>query len=174
MFRLVVAIISVCLACQIQAQDPAIQKFYDQYKGLDNVEDIQIKGWVLKLAGSFADEEKAQTVLQKISRLRVMTMENGNLVTPKAYKDLVRQVRNRQFEDLIQFKDAGESVQVMIREQGNRITDVLLLVNGTDNFTLLSLEGTLTFSDLKSLQIEMEGAEHFKRIPADRKDIPRA
>ena len=174
MHKVIIIFALVCAGLQVKAQDPVIQKFYRTYTELENVEDIQIKGWILKLAGRYVDEKGVASTLQKISKLRVMTIDDGNTVTNQAYNSLVRQVRNRQFEDLIQFKDRDSAIQVMIREKKNRITDVLMLINGDDSFTLLSLEGALKFSDLKSLNIDVEGGEHFKKIPARRKDIPQA
>jgi len=172
----------ICITClcfffmtQISAQDPVIRQFYNKYKHMDNVENIQLGGWVLKLAAKFADEnEEVKPFARHISRLRVMTMEEGNLVTKKEYNSLVRQLRNSKFEDLFNARDGGELVQLLIREDGDRITDVLLLISGSDSFTMVSLEGALRFKDLRELDIDIEGGDHFKSLPSDRNDITKA
>lgn len=155
-------------------QTPAIESFYDKYKNMDNVQNVQLKGWLLELASTFADEEEAGNLLKKITQLRVMIMEEGNLVSQQEYKSLLKDVKKQQFEELIQIKDNDQQVEILIREENNTITHVLVVVNGIDDFVLLSLEGNLKFSDLNDLNIEVEGAEHFQNLPEKKKDLPRA
>jgi hypothetical protein len=156
------------------AQSKPVKEFYDKYKSLENVTDVKLQGWVIRLASSFADEAEAERLLNKITHLRVMVMEQGNLVSPVEYKELVRKVKSDSFEELLKVKDSGEQVEFLIREKNNAVTDVLILVNGANGFVLLSLEGNLKFSDLQDLNIQIDGAEHFKKLPKDKKEIPRA
>lgn len=157
------------------AQTKAIQSFYHKYQNLEGVEDIKLQGWLIKLAARFADEDpEAKRLLRKITQLRILTMDNGNLVTPQEYNTLVNNIKKDAFEDLFMIKDNGQNIQFLIREKGDTITDLILLVSGNDEFVLLSLEGALKFSDLNDLNIEVDGSEHFKKLPEDKKDIPKA
>ncbi|MFN7119494.1 MAG: DUF4252 domain-containing protein [Saprospiraceae bacterium] len=157
------------------AQTKAIRTFYDKYKHLEGVEDIQLQGWLIKLAARFSDEDpEAKRLLRKISQLRILTMDNGNLVSPQEYNNLVKSIKQDAFEDLFMVKDNGQNIQFLIREKGDTITDLILLVSGNDEFVLLSLEGLLKFSDLNDLNIEVDGSEHFKKLPENKKDIPKA
>jgi hypothetical protein len=160
--------------CLLFSQTKAINKFYNKYKKLENVTDIKLQGWVLKLASNFADEEEAEQMLKKITHLRVLVMEDGNLVSKQEYRQLKNDVKKNSFEELFKIKEGLTEIEFMIREDKESITDVLVLVNGDDEFVLLSLEGKLKFSDLNNLNLEIEGADHFKKIPEDKADIPRA
>jgi hypothetical protein len=95
------------------------------------------------------------------------------MVNPAEYQRLVKAVRRDRFEDLMSIKDEDDNIQIMIREKGETVTDVLVLINGDDHFTLLSLEGKLKFSDLNNLHIDIDGAEHFEKVP-ERKTEPRS
>lgn len=174
MKRLTIIIILAIMAVQVQAQRAPIRSFYQKYKGMENVENIQLSGWVLKLAATFSDEEEAGKIVRHISKLRVLTMEEDNLVSKSEFNQLLKQVRKDKFEDLMHIREDGDEVQILIREDKDRITDVLLLVYGPDSFTLLSLEGALRLKDLKDLQIDVEGGDHFKRVPEKRAATPRA
>lgn len=151
-------------------QNKSIEKFYNKYKSQENVTDINLQGWVLELAASFSDDE-SEKVLEKISKLRVLVIEEGNLVNGNEYSQLVKEVKKDSFEELMQFKDGSDKVDIMMREKGNKITNVLLIARGNDGFIMLSLEGDLDWKDLKSLEIDVEGAEHLKKLP---EDMPRA
>ncbi|MCB0586326.1 MAG: DUF4252 domain-containing protein [Phaeodactylibacter sp.] len=157
------------------AQPRPIARFYDKYKQFENVTDVKLQGWLLEIATSFAEEdEDARKLLDKITYLRVLVMDEGNLVSPGEYKSLLRDIRQSSFEELFKVKEGQEDISFFIREKGDTITDVLLLVNGEDDFVLLSLEGLFKFSDLHNLNIDVDGAEHFEKIPEKKGDVPRA
>lgn len=156
------------------AQNKVIKKFYDKYKGYENVTDIKLQGWVLKLAATFSDEEEAEKLLKKITHLRVLVMDEGNLVSKNEYSRLIKDVKQNAFEELIKIKEDDQNIEFMIREEKETITDVLILVNSPEDFILLSLEGNLKFSDLQNLNIDIDGGEHFQKLPAKKKDIPKA
>lgn len=156
------------------SQSKAIKQFYNKYRNLESVTDIKLNGWVLKLASTFTEEEDAEKILKKITQLRVLVMEEGNLVSKEEYKSLVKSVKKDDFAELFKVKEEGQNIEFMIREDKDTITDVLILVNGIDQFVLLSLEGKLKFSDLNDLNIEVDGGEHFQKIPEHKEDVPRA
>ena len=156
------------------SQTKYLKDFYDKYKNHENVQDVKLQGWVLKLASSFSDEQTANRILNNISYLRVLIMDEGNLVGNRDYQRLLKSARQDQFEELFRVKEKDKRIEFFIKEKGNKVSDVLILVNGEDNFVLLSLEGQLRFSDLNQLNIEVDGAEHFKKLPKDKASLPRA
>lgn len=162
------------LAAAAHTQTPFLSEFYDTYKQKEHTTDVKLQGWLLKLAAEQSEEAPAGQLLNKISYLRVLLMEEANLVPEADYRQLLRNLRRNAFEELLFIQEGSEKISLYIREDGKHITDVLVLVNGADSFVLLSLEGMLRFSDLNDLNIDIEGAEHFERLPDNRKDIPRA
>lgn len=171
MKNIIIAIAFVAILPSIAfGQNKGIEKFYNKYKAQENVTDINLQGWVLDVAAKFTDDESGN-VLEKITKLRVLVVGDENIVPNTEYNQLVKDVKKDAFEDLIQFREGKSKVNIMFREKGDKITNVLLLVSGEEDFILLSLEGNLSWKDLKSLEIDVEGAEHLKKLP---KDQPRA
>lgn len=151
------------------AQTKAINQFYNKYKHLENTEKIKLGGFLLQLAGRFSDDEATDQWMKKISSLRIMTINNGNPVSSDDYNDLIKSVKKEAFEDLMTVREDGKKIQFLIREKGDSITDLLLLVSGEDEFTLLSLEGLLKFSDLNDMNIDINGEKEFHRLPESKK-----
>lgn len=158
----------------LQAQNPNVKAFYDKYMGYDNVTNVSLQGWVLKMAANFTEDENGEQLLQKITKLRVMVMEEGNLVSKNDYQNLVRNIEKDHFEKLMEVRDGGEKIDFFIQEDGEEVSNLLMLINGKDEFILVSLEGNLKFSDLQELNFEIDGGDQFKKIPKKKKDIPRA
>ncbi len=169
---LIVSLMALPVIACTQAQ--SIQRFYDKYKALENVSEVKLQGWLLEVAASFTDEATAESLLRKISQLRILVMEDGNLITEKEHRRLLRDVKKERFEAIMEIREGGEHIEFLLREDKNTITDVLILVSGDDEFVLLSLEGALRFEDLNDLQIDINGAEHFRKIPETKREIPRA
>ena len=157
----------------INAQTEGITNFWEKYSQHENATEINITGGFIKFMASFAEDEEAD-IAEKIMGLRVLVMDEGNIVVPTDFKKLVKEVKRNAFEELMTIRDGSTTVDFMIREKDDTITDVLILVNDEENFVLLSLECLLQFSDLNKLNIEVEGGDFFKKIPEKKKDIPRA
>ena len=173
--RTLLIIALFCIIAQVSyAQHQIINGFYDKYTKYENVTDVKLQGWLLKLASEYSDDEQAHKLLEKITHLRVLIMEEGNLVNPKDFNRFVKDIKKDSFDELFTIKEESEDIGLYIREKGETITDVVVLVNGTDHFVLLSLEGLLKFSDLNDLNIDVEGIEHLENLPDDKKEIPRA
>lgn len=147
------------------AQSRHITQFYNHYKSYEDVTNINLRGFVLKLAGNFVDDDDARKIIRKVSHLRLLVVEDTRLVTSSDYTALVKGLKSDRFEELMQIREGGERIDFYLREDGDQITDVILLLRGDDEFLMLSLEGTFRFSDLNDLHIDIDGGEYFSRLP---------
>ena len=166
MLRSIVWLTLLCLPLIAEAQSKAIDDFYQAYQGQKDISRLEIKGGILNLVAHFSDDSDTEELVRKVTRLRVLDIEQGGLVSVTQRNQLVGAVRQERFEDLMQIRDDGDDIHILVREQEGLITDILVLIHGADEFTLLSLEGRLRFKDLRHLDIEFEGGEHLKKVPA--------
>lgn len=151
------------------AQNKAVSEFYQKYSQEDNLLDIKLSGGLLNLVANKMAEDGDKKVIRKISAIRVLVMEEGNKVKKEDYNSLLRSAKNDAYEALIKVRDGQDHIEILVREKNNTITNVLLLVNGQDNFIMLSLEGSLQFSDLNDIDLNVDGGSFFKKIPEKRK-----
>lgn len=161
------------LTPMLSQADP-VKRFYNQYKDFEDVTHIKLQGWLLRIASNYADDADAEKLLKKVTHLRIITMEDGSLVTPASYNKLLDEVRKDSFEDLLQLREGSERIDMLFKEKKGEITDVLLLISGDGEFLLLSLQGHLKFSDLNDLDIDVDGGNYFKQIPEDKAMLPKA
>ncbi len=154
------------------SQVKPIAEFYNKWKAEENVREIKIQGWLLKLASTFKRKD-SEDLLNKVTYLRALIMEDGNTIKKYDYQTLIRSLENNSFETLIRTASGREYVDLLIREKGGAIVDAVVIVYGKDSFLLLSIEGKLNFKDLKKLDFDIDGAEHFKHLPENREDLPK-
>ncbi|MCB9081383.1 MAG: DUF4252 domain-containing protein [Lewinellaceae bacterium] len=156
------------------AQNTALDKFIQQFRNQESATSLQLSGWGLQLASRKTQNEDAQRLLNRITGLRMLSLKEGQTIARPQLKDLLSNLHTDHYEDLAVFRDGDNMVQFLIRENtSGMITDLLMLINGEDNFLLLNLEGELRFSDLNDLDLEFEGAENLKRLPEKRGDLKR-
>lgn len=148
-------------------QTRAINKFYNKYKHEENATNVKVRGWLIKLASNAVEDEKATELMKKVSQLRVLVIEGANGVKPKDYDKLVKDVAEKDaFEDILRIREGTDNIRAMVKtNKDNKISNVLLFVDGESEFVMLSLEGLLDFSDLNDLQFDVDGGEHFEKIP---------
>lgn len=150
------------------AQNDPIQFFMDQHAQKQGVDHIQLQGNLLRLASG------GDGILMKIEKVSFLRSENANHIPVSSVKGLVRGLSGNQFEDLIQWQDNGEVGRIMLKEKGQHISDVLLMIDQGEGFLMLHLEGQFNFEDLNDIDLDIDGDSHFQKLPEKRYQLPRA
>jgi hypothetical protein len=155
MKKIFIAIAILAIPFLASSQQESIEKFYNKYVDNEKISDISLNGWILSMASKMSEEEGTE-ILQKITKLRIMLAEEKDIVSKADVKNLMT------------VRDEGTRVNFMIREEGENITNVLVIIHGDGEFILLSLEGNLNMEDLKQLEFDVEGGDIFKKLSDDR------
>jgi Domain of unknown function (DUF4252) len=154
------------------SQSKSIEDFYSKFKNQEKITLLTISGGLIKFAAS-ADENINKNVLDKISQIRLLVSEES-FVTKNDYTKLKKNLKKDSFEDLMQINAEGAKVDILIRENGKYISEVVLLVNDDEDFIMISLEGNFQYSDLNDLNLNFDGGNYLKKLPKKRDLIPRA
>jgi hypothetical protein len=168
----------------------SVSKFYHKYKRADNTVNMTLPGFVLGMGASFArkhmdkEDKKAMMALEftkSIKSIRLLVMEDANLVSQKDYNQLIDGLKKKdKLSDLITVKDGRTSVNIMIRDKKKHISNFVILVNEENEFVMISFKTKLRYKDLRKFMREvMKDNEKIKVVPEDpekvvEKVIPRA
>jgi|APTNR8051073442_1049403.scaffolds.fasta_scaffold03878_5 hypothetical protein len=166
-FALIVFVLTA-LPALVSAQADPVRAFVQKHRHLAEAEHINLGGFLLQIAANHTDDEDAALLLSKISHLRVFTVENSAAIAPAEVLGLRQSLRAKSFEDLLFVRDGLDKIDIMIRETPEAITDVVLLIQEPEGFTLLSLEGWLRYDDLRRLNIDVDGMAYLSELPEER------
>ncbi len=161
----------ICLSISSYAQDNFMDNFFEDYSKNDDATELNINGGLLKFVMNGTDE--AGDLVEKISKVRLLFLEEGGL-EKSVLTSLKSKLRKSKYEDLMQIRDGGDRLDFMLKEKNNKITDVILFFNDDDSFGVISIEGLFDFSDLKDINLNIEGGNHFNKIPKEKGQIPGA
>jgi hypothetical protein len=149
----------------MQAQTRSLNKFYHTYKHAENARSFTIPGWVMKLGAAIGKkhvegdvEKQAIKLVKKVKKMRLLVMEDFNLVTPQTMNNLVKGVSSEKFEEAISVKTGNTRVHFFLRDKKDKIKNLLILVSEADSFVMFSAKTKLKYEDISELiNMAMDG-----------------
>lgn len=162
-----ILIIPICANSQ-----SSINHFYKKHKRSENVVKFTVPGWLVNIASSIVasttddeQEKKAIKLAKKIKKLKLLVMENENTVKKQDYKNLIIDLKDNSFEDLLVVNSEGTKVNMLIREKKGKIKNFLLLVNDEEEFVMISIKSKLKIEDLQQLIDSLQDEFELDELP---------
>ncbi|WP_235295795.1 DUF4252 domain-containing protein [Portibacter marinus] len=149
------------IAASTHAQTRSLNRFINHHKTQDHALAINVPGWMLDIVGMSAnfiseDDVEAREILKlsdKISRVRLMIIDDGPEVTKKDINQLIKGLQAEQFEELLSVRSEGTQVRLMVREKRNQIRNITAFVNDGGQTVLITLSGRFQLEEIKNLKI---------------------
>ena len=157
------------------AQEDAISKYFGKYMDDESFTVVYLSPKLFELLGKLdiddLDDNEAEAILEVVEdlkSLRVLTTEENAL---KYYNEAVSMINTKDYEVLLTVRDEGENVQFLIKDQGNTINELLLLVGGEDEFVMVSFVGKIDLDKISSLakKLDVDGVEHLDKLDSREK-----
>ncbi len=149
------------------AQTDAITRYFDKY--LDN-EDFTVVfitpkmfQMIAKLDLKDKDARDIKEALQDLRGLRILQTEVN---AQQHYKEVVAQFNAAEYELLMTVRSKGENVRFWTKESNGVISELLMLVGGVKEFTLISFIGNINLDKLSKLanNLRVDGTEHLREL----------
>lgn len=123
---------------------------------------LKIPGFVMKVAGSFADlEGPEKKLLKSLKSVTVLTIEDEHLYPGVNFTNEVDlSDMNGGYKLLMEVHEDGEDVLIAAREKNGKIRDLIVVVGGNDN-VLVHVKGRMDSNLLESLS-EVAGIDELK------------
>jgi hypothetical protein len=149
------------------AQEGALDQFFKTYLDDPSFTVVNISPKMFQLFSEMDMEgvdSETKEVISNIKSLRVLTRETDGL---KYFQEANKKLTSNQFEEILSVREKdNENVRILIKESGNYINELVLLVGGEDEFVLLDLVGRIDLKTIGKLgsKIEAPGLEHLNRV----------
>ncbi|MBR9921318.1 MAG: DUF4252 domain-containing protein [Bacteroidetes bacterium] len=141
---------------QAQAQGvDAISKYFNKYVEDERFTVVYISGKMFDMFGKMEldleDQEVAalKEVVKDLEGLRILVAEEN---VEGLFDEAINTIQTKDYELLMQVRSAdGENVQFLVKDSGDMINELLLLVGGTEEFVLMSFVGQIDLSKIGKL-----------------------
>jgi hypothetical protein len=153
MKRVALFLLAMAIPALMMAQDDAIDKLINKYKGQEGVTVVNIGPELFQVMNGMEIEDlKEQDLpLDKVSSVRILTIEdNEELANVNFYEELKNNYDVSNLHEVMTVDDGGEVVRMWMRNEGGNVQEFLLIVGGDDN-VLIHITGDFNMSDLEGL-----------------------
>jgi len=143
-----ILIIALCLFCTNAGF--AQNKLFDKYADMDNVTSVFISKAMFQMMPKIEKVGINMMNLKgKIESLQLVTTENKDMMV-QMKKDFAQSVSSKH-QELMRVKDGKSHVNFYSDMQGDKIKELIMLVDDEDNFTAILLVGNFTLKDIQEI-----------------------
>lgn len=128
----------------------SIDRLFEKYSDREGFTCITVSGNLLNIAASFEDEDDEKDIRAKITEVRILAQKDDHLDAGNFHDIVMRDLDSRDYEEFMRVKEADQDLRVMVRSQGKRITE-LLLVSGGESNAIIQVRGNMSVSDARRL-----------------------
>lgn len=148
------------------AQKDLIGDLFEKYSGKEGFTIVNISGDMLKMMTD-AHQQTQDTVLSsKITELRILALEKGcdKPATIDFRSEVLDKLDKALYKEMINVKQEGEDVVIMMKESNGRISEILVIAGGNDDNALIQVKGDMLLNEMAQMmgKYHMKGFNHFK------------
>jgi hypothetical protein len=153
MKRVALFLLALAIPALMMAQNDAIDKLINKYKGQDGVTVVNVGPELFQIIKGMNIEnlDEKDLPLDKVSSVRILTIEdNEKLANVNFYDELKNNFDVSNLQEVLTVDDGGEVVRMWMKNDGGKVKEFLLIVGGDDN-VLIHITGDFNMSDLEGL-----------------------
>ncbi len=133
----------------------SIDALFDRYEEREGFVTLTIKGDLLKLISCFDDDLKESSMPADITGIRILIQEDKVIKTLNFHDAVIKNLNLNDYEEFMRVKESDQDLRMLVRADGNRFKEFLLVAGGKDNF-LIQIKGNMTFKEARKFSADIK------------------
>jgi hypothetical protein len=161
--KMILVAMAMLVGNSLFGQANAIDKYFKQYLDDERFSVVYISARMFQLFDKIdvddmdMDDNEARAMFDMAKDLRGLRILSTDENAAAFYAEARDKINTQEYEILMTVRSRGEdNVDFLIKEEGDTITELLLLVGGDDSFALLSFVGKIDLDKVSNFAKEME------------------
>jgi hypothetical protein len=159
--------IALLVTVKIASGQKSIDDLFARYGGQDGFTTVTINGNLLKFAKCFDKDDHDDALPDDITSLRILAQDDQSLKVENFYDKVIKDINLSDYEEFMRVKDSENDVRMLVRTEGKRFREFLLIVGGEDN-ALIQIKGDMSFDEAKKFSEDAK-RKHGVEIMAEHK-----
>lgn len=164
----------VLLAVGAFAQGDAITKFFNKYATDESFTQVTVSGKMFSLFTNMeAETQEDKEVLDAISKLKGLRIlaKDDTRDARALYKEAFSLIPAADYEELMSVRDDNKDMKFMIRENDGKISELLMIMGGADEFMVLSVFGDIDLKQISRIgkKMNVSGLEKLENMDSNGK-----
>ncbi len=175
MKRTILAALTMLLLMSAQltfSQTSTVVALFDKYGGKEGYTTVSISK---ELFGMFADMEsddpdmqEVKAMMEQLDGIKILMYETENTDDAELlkFKGEVSKLQVEGYSELMVVKQTGEEVKFLSKKKGDKIGELLLVINGEKETGFITITGTIDMSTIGKLSKTMnfEGMDNLEKL----------
>ena len=158
-------IITLSASLSVVNGQKSIDALFTRYAGRDGFVTITISGNLLKLAVLLDNDKEEDSLPGDITEIRILAQENEEMKVDNFYDLVIKDINIRDYEEFMRVKESDQDLRMLVRAEGNRFKEFLLIAGGEDN-VIIQIKGNMTFQEARKFSSEAK-REHGRNLVAN-------
>lgn len=111
------------------------------------------------------EDQEVVNMISKLKGLRILAKEEAR-DSRELYKEALSMIPKNEFEELMSVRDKDKDMKFYIKESGGKISELVMVAGGNDEFMILSLFGEIDLKQVSKISKKMniDGLENLEKI----------
>ncbi|MGE5418866.1 MAG: DUF4252 domain-containing protein [Chloroflexota bacterium] len=140
----------ICLSCANGQR--SVDRLFEKYSDSDDFTCITVNGNLLNIEASLDDDDDdgGKDIKAKITGVRILAQKDHHSDAGNFHDIVIKDLDLHGYDEFMRVKESDQDLRVLVRSQGRRITEFLLVTGGNDN-AIIQVKGNMSVSDARRL-----------------------
>jgi len=133
----------------------SVDALFSKYAGSEGFTTVTISGDLLKLAKLLDDDKDYDSLPAEITEIRILAQDDHDMKIDNFYDRVMDDINLADYDDFMKVRNSGQELRMLVRTEGNRFREFLLVGGGKDN-VLIQIKGNMTLREAKRLSSDFK------------------
>ena len=174
MKRIIVLAVGMMIAVQLNAQD-AISKFFGKYESDTDFTHVSITsrmfGLFTNMEMETKEDQEVMDAISKLKGLKILAKENTTK-GKELYNEAFSLIPKTEYDELMSVRDEDKDMKFMIKEKDGKISELLMVMGGNNEFFILTLFGEIDLKQISKISkaMDIDGLEGLEKLDGNKKN----
>lgn len=167
MKKLLLLLTVICMPAVLRAQNNAVDEMFRKYQEREGFSVITISSGLFRMISNLdTDNEDADNIIHNLKSIRILSVKDSLLNKGlNFYTELTKKLNTSVYEELMVVKEGPDITKFLVRHNGDRIAELLVISGGPGGNSLISIQGNLSLKNISELsKTEMAGLDKLEKM----------
>lgn len=159
---------AICISAVLQAQNSAVDEMFRKYQEKEGFTVVTISSGLFRMISNLdSDSKDADDIIHNLKSIRVLSVKDSLLNKGlNFYTELSKKLNMSVYEELMVVKEGPDITKFLVKHNGERIAELLVITGGPDGNSLISIEGNMSLKNITDISksTDLEGLNKLERM----------
>lgn len=162
---------ALLISASSMAQKDPVDRLFDKYSEQDGFTTVYISSKMFSLFAEIdPDDNELQDMMNGLKSIRILAVDDDSKLSSSInfYKEVMKDLPIDKYEELMVVKDSGQDLKFLIREENDKVVELLLVGGGDDgdDSVLISIRGIIDMKNIAKIgkALDVDGLENLEKI----------